>query len=774
MTITRYAFLLACGMALSMLAACDSPEDKQTKYTDRGDRYFAEEDYVRARLEYRNAAKINPTDPGIIYSLGLVEEAQGNLQAALSAFLTTEQQDSNFEPVIQKLAEFFLTVHQDEEAKVRIYRLLSINPDNAMAHALNASVDLKRGDLAAAQASVGKAMALDSKNIIAYSVQSGIYNAGGEPEKAIAILDRGIAIHPDDVSLYLLKAMIYAGQDNLEAVAEVYRKIFELNPETIRYRFDLAQILSTSKDPAAAEKILRDTVEKFPDSEEAKRKLIELVERKDGLPAAETQIKAYLEKSPERKTLYLWLAELYVRNKREDLAITALRNILEAPGEEWVGLTANTSMARIKLGQGDIDLATRLIESVLSKDANNNEALFLRANLAYARGDYEQALGDLRNVVRDNPSSPHATRLMTEILLLQGHRNLAIDTLIQYHSHANDDLGAQVRLSQLYALNGDNKHAFEILKNLTRNEPDYALAWETLVRLSIENKSFGQAEEAIAKLDQAGGQDVVALFLRGQLDAARGEQQAAREIYQSLIGRYPDSPLVAYALSGLLAGATTKDDLSGLESFLAGQETSNVSVLAVLGGVQSALGKNAEAVQSLRRCIELKPQDVAPYLSLSQLLKEEGDLQGAREALDLAEKDLPFESRASLMKADILISQGEIDRGFRIYESLLERNKGTILSDVIANNYAQAVADHKGQDKEALDRARIIAERFMNSSNPYYLDTLAWVYFKQGNIASAEPLLKKAKALLKDPNEQIESHYRELLKALGQNEKTPE
>ena len=90
--------LLICITFVPFLASCDNPENKTEKYIIRGDALFAEKDYVRAKLEYKNAARISPTNPKVIYSLGLVEEAQGNIIEALKAFMVAEQQNRNYAP----------------------------------------------------------------------------------------------------------------------------------------------------------------------------------------------------------------------------------------------------------------------------------------------------------------------------------------------------------------------------------------------------------------------------------------------------------------------------------------------------------------------------------------------------------------------------------------------------------------------------------------------------------------------------------------------------
>lgn len=758
----KISLAIIIGASLLFLVGCDSPEEKQEKYIQRGDRYLQEQDYVHARLEYKNAAKINPTNVKVIYSLGLIEEAEGNIAAAASAFMTAEQQDKNFEPVVQKLAEIFLTAQQDEEAKIRISRLLDINPRNSMAHALNASLLLKRKEFSSAEKEVRLALDLDQGNIIAHSVLSGLYFAQKQPEKALSALDDGLKVKPDEASLYLLKAVIFADAGDLDNVQKVYNRVFELNPDKIGYRFDLAQILSTSNDKKSAETILRSTVDQFPDNEEAKRKLVLLIEEDKGMMSAESEIKTLLQQSPEQKVLYLWLADLYLRNKREDLAISALKNILETPDNEWVGLVANTSMARIKLSQGDIDFAQKLIETVLSKDINNSEALLLRANLALSQGDYEQALGDVRNVIRDVPNSAQAARMLTEILVSQGRTDLAIDTLLQYYSHAPKDFGAQVRLAQLYALKGDIKTAFDVLDKITENEPSFSVAWETLARLSIENKLYDEAEKAIGHLADKPDQNANLLFLKGQLLASKGENDASLGFYKQILDQNPNSALVDHALAGILEATSSEEDLTKIELILTETSSNNPAVTSVLGGIQAKLGKMDDAIATLQLALSQKPRSQAAYLSLAEIFRGRGDVEQALSILERAEKDIPYEIKASMSKAEILVANKEPDRAIRLYESLYEKNKSSQMADVIANNLAQTIADHQSNDKAQLEKARLIAERFINSDNPYYLDTLAWVYYKQGNVAAAEPLLKKAKSLLKTPNEQIEGHYREV------------
>jgi cellulose synthase operon protein C len=82
------ASMLALCLALS---ACDSPEEREAKYIKRGMQLFEQGSYDKARVEFKNAAKISPTDPDVRYRLGLVDEAQGNLRDAFINFVRAEE-----------------------------------------------------------------------------------------------------------------------------------------------------------------------------------------------------------------------------------------------------------------------------------------------------------------------------------------------------------------------------------------------------------------------------------------------------------------------------------------------------------------------------------------------------------------------------------------------------------------------------------------------------------------------------------------------------------
>lgn len=743
------------------LTACNDTKDNKEKYMIRGDKLFEQEDYVRAKPEYKNAARISPTDPEVIYSLGLVEEAQGNMTQAFKAFMVAEQQDRNFAPVVSKLVHYFMVAQRYDDVEKRVDHLLDIDPDNATAHAIKGSLYLRKKDFDGAMAQVKKAQELEPDNVISYSVLAGIHSAKGKPQQALVVLDEGLKHKPAEVSLHLLKAAVYGEQNDIENVADVYRKLFELYPNEPRYRFDLVQIFSDMGENDKAQDELREIINFFPDNLKAKHDLVQLLETLYGLDAAANEIKKYMSAQPQKKVMYIWLADLYSRHNKDTLAVQTLNSLIENNADEQISLNASTLLAYIQLRKGDVQRVENLVNGILKKDVNSKDALFIRSNLLFQKANYQSAVSDLRRIINEDQTAVKAYHMLTEIFIIQGHMDLAIDTLTDAIRYNPDDLSGHVRLAQLYALRGDNQRAEDLLDIVTKSNPSYMIGWENKARVAIQQKQWSAAHNAIEKLEALGEQKHLVMFLRGQIQDGMEEYNDARRFYQHVIAANPDSALSAHALSALLALSEKTQDIEKTQDFLGSLQTDNAQVAAALGGIHLALNEINAAEAYFKKAVANQPQTQAPYILYAQILMEKGRNQEALKVLNQARSNLPHEIGAPVYKANYLAQSGNIDEAIAIYEALYQRSNKV---DLVANNMAQLIADHKSDDKDAMEKARIAAERFVNSDSPAFLDTLGWVYFRQGRFAQAYNILSRAVSLSPAPlDPQISYHYGSVL-----------
>lgn len=132
--------------------------------------------------------------------------------------------------------------------------------------------------------------------------------------------------------------------------------------------------------------------------------------------------------------------------------------------------------------------------------------------------------------------------------------------------------------------------------------------------------------------------------------------------------------------------------------------------------------------------------------------------------------DVPKIGSDPLMRSEFYTLYGDIafrrdmtDEAFAYYDKALENNPKNYGA---LNNYSYYLA-LLGRD---LDKAERMSGEVIkaNPENATYLDTYAWVYFKQGRYALARLYLKKAIDLSNEASAEMYEHYGDVLAVTGQ------
>lgn len=766
----RFLWLFIACFCLA-LAGCDNPQQKEAKHIKRGNAYFEEGKFDKARIEYKNAARLIPSAAEPYYRLALVDEEQGLLRNAFAGFTAAEQQDSHFHPAILKIAQYYMGAEQYEETRRRIDKVLGENPDNAEAHALLGALLLRQKDMIGAEKEARLALAKDPLNLSACAALTGIYAAQNDLGKADAALADGIAKHPRSLPLLMLRVLLYQKTDDLPKIQAAYRALFDLKPEEIRFRSDLASLLAQKGRLDDAEAVLREGVKALPDHWGMKYQLVLFLDEKRGLEAAEAEIKSLMLAYPEKDDLYFWLADLYAQRGASDKAMTLLERLVTKNENTPPGLNARALLARINIRRGNVDLAEKLVATVLSKAPDNQPALFVRANLSFSKGSYQSAVSDLRALLRGAPGDAEALQLLAETLLLQGRIDLAIDTMKKIVELAPTDKAARVRLAQMIHASGDAKQAMDRIALVTKTFPDYPVGWETTARFAIEAKQKLPAEAAIRELEKLEGQRLTAAFLTGQLLAASAKEDEAAAKYIEVIGADPSAPLAEHALRGLMGIYEKQNRFDVAARYLETLKTETPLISTLLGGCYAKLGQAEAAAAAFDKAIASRAAFADPYKGRAQLFLKEGKREQAIETLRKGTQAVRNDFLSPMMLAGLLAESGKYQEALAIYDDILLRDPEFAPA---ANNLAEMIADTMYQDAAALEKARLTAERFSGSSNPYFLDTLAWVYFRQGKIALAQTLMERAMNAASPVPPQMHFHYGALLLKSGKKDKAKE
>lgn len=177
---------------------------------------------------------------------------------------------------------------------------------------------------------------------------------------------------------------------------------------------------------------------------------------------------------------------------------------------------------------------------------------------------------------------------------------------------------------------------------------------------------------------------------------------------------------------------------------------------------------NDALIEAARKAIQSSPEVGRYYLIIasSQLVAERYDEAEAalQEGLNVPEigSDPLMRSEFYTLFGDIAFRQDEADEAFAYYDKALENNPKNYAT---LNNYSYYLA-LLGRD---LDKAERMSGEVIkaNPDNPTYLDTYAWVYFKQGRYSLARLYLKKAIDTATEASAEMYEHYGDVLAVMG-------
>jgi len=158
------------------------------------------------------------------------------------------------------------------------------------------------------------------------------------------------------------------------------------------------------------------------------------------------------------------------------------------------------------------------------------------------------------------------------------------------------------------------------------------------------------------------------------------------------------------------------------------------------GEVAVARADLPQADAAYRKMIAFAPSVTAGYVGLARVKASQNDMATAIAVLEQGEKAIPADMSIPATRAEWLSRAGRQDDAIAVYEALVKRAPD---EDSYANNLAYLLTQFKG-DKASLEHALTLTQRFKESSNPSYLDSLGWTHYKLSQYAEAVPVLERA------------------------------
>jgi len=739
----RYLLLLCL---VSNLTACDRADEQKTKYIEEGKRLYQAGDYKKAQLAFDNAVAVEPENVQARYELAEALSELGDIQDAAKQYQAVVNQDARHVVARIKLGQIYLLASKIDDAEKMAAEALAIDAENIDAMVLMGGVLAAKNNSDAAFVKAEAALQKKPDDVGATLLLASLNAKTGKLDKAIALLLNTIEKHADNIASRLMLVNLYSQHHELEKAEAVLEAIVKIEPKRVGHRKRWAVFLINNNQLDKAETVLRAAVKDLPDDEQAKLMLVEFLATKRTPEVAIAELIPMMEQNSGNYELRFKLAELQLAQKKTDAAEETLKEIIELDKQGLQSIKARNKLARLYLATRRVDEATSLVKELLAGNPGDLAALALRGEIALAQNHVAEAITDFRTVLAEQPNNIPVLKLLSAAHLVNKDTVLARENIEKIVELAPGDESARLDLVNLLLQAGDKEQATQQLNTLFRLNPDSKSGLEALFKIYAAQKQWDQALQIAKQLERTFADDAAGYYLSGLAYQATGKFEQSASSFEQAMRKQPQAvePL-SQLVKNYLASKQPDKALNRLHEVLKNQPK-NFFAYNLLGDVYSRSNKYSDAINAYQQAIGVRPAWSVPYrnIALINILQKHKN-----DAVDILIKGInnagePMELAADL--AALYHQDGEHQKVIGLYEDMVRKYPDSLNA---LNNLVSYLADY-ANGTEALSRAEKLAEPLAKTNDPYMLDTVAWIAYKQRDYEKSRQLLLKVIELNSD------------------------
>lgn len=750
MNILRYTAIAA--VLVSTLVSCGSSMESAADYVERGKVLLNEGKLEKARLEFKNAIQIDPRTAEAFYQLALLDEKSQKWKSMYANLTTTEQLNPSHHDAIVKLGQLYLLSGDVDKASEKAKKVLDIDGNHIAALILRASIEMKQQNFGSALKNVEKVLQLDNKNIEALSVKAMTYNQQGEQQQALQILEQALVIEPDNMALIMIKLSILESQKDYVAVEKVYRDLLLVKPEERWVVASLAKLLNFQNRYGDAKQVLQQFIEAQPEDRDAKLILVSLVQTREPEQAI-ILLESYVQQDENDFELQFVKIKLQLDNGQTEQALVGLQNIFDKDPEGNDGRKAEMVLANYEFIQGHYDAVQKKVDHVLSLAPEDESALILKSKINLLNNNIDAAVTDLRVVLRDNSASDTAMVLLGQAYLKSGSPELAEDNFRQALSVNPGNQIAALFIADKLIKSDDLERAESIILAALQDNPTDIRLLQVQANLKLQKQDWPAAKSISQTIRSESDNSAIASYLDGRILQGQQKYELAIEKYKSALSI---EPTMSNALKGIAYSyfeLGRKDDLVVFLKELIKEDPKYLNAYTVLYEIHASENNWDEAVLTLQLGLKEEPKWQDGYLLLATTHQRQGNGQGVIAAYERGLEALPESNVIALQLASSYERKGDFEKAKSLYEQVLERNPDV---NVAINNLASLLSD-QFRSEENLRKALAISKKFEKSSEPYFMDTYAWVNVQLGQLDKAQVILERV--IAKSPDVAVFNYH---------------
>lgn len=472
---------------------------------------------------------------------------------------------------------------------------------------------------------------------------------------------------------------------------------------------------------------------------------------------------------------YYYLSQYYGALKQKDKAIACIE---KAAALEPSNSTYQETLANAYINLHQYDKAAAVLESLYDKHRDRDDVLGVLIQLYEEQHEYESAIKTLTLLETVEGKSERLSYAKSNFYTQLGDKKAAIAEM----KHLADQYPNDQNYRGLYAnalfVNGQKKKALEIYDDILRIEPDNRNA---LMALLAYEKDEGDPDKADALTEKVllskniTSQDRILLMRQeiGQSEQEGGDSTRVLYLFRKMLDQpQMDADIAILCATYMNLKQMPNDTISGvLEQVLRVAPDNAAARLQLVSYAWQANDMN-RIISLCQDARQYNPDEMAFYYYQGIAYYREGQLDQALNAfhngIDVItqQSDPNIVSDFYAVMGDILHQKGNDKEAFAAYDSCLvwkDDNYGCL------NNYAYYLSEKGIQ----LDKAEQMSYRVIKAEpkNATYLDTYAWILFKQGRYTEAKIYIDQTLQCDSDTSAVLLEHAGDIYYFAGEKER---
>lgn len=806
--------------------------EKDQNYTDArhqlGIAYMDTGKYEQAEREFQKVLNQNPGDLELKLKLARVLNMLKKPDDALKHLDEYLAKKPGSAEALEYKGLAFLVKKDAAEAERFLSQSLQAYPRRVSAKLELAVVYASSNRDAESRKQIDEILAIEPANAKAYNLLASLEIARGNKQKALEVYQRLAQISKDDpMPLYKIGIINIELGDTTKAeqIATELGQKFPKRGESSR----LSGILSfKKKNYAEAVTSLQNSIKLQPTIEGYY--YLGLSQYAAGqLESAISQFRSILDRVPTHDRSRIMIGMILLQQKRLDDAITEVTKVLDAdPGNAL----AHNVLGSAYLAKGQFEEGMRELNRATELDPKLVDAHIKKGIINLSRGKEREGEAELQSAINVNPEVLNSRMILFSYYMRKGNQAKAISILNKGLTGKASDAPLYNALASTALSQRKPDDALKYLQKAKAADPMFFPAYFNVANYYAakgeHDKSIAEYNTVLAK-DQ---KNLKALLSIAALHELKGRDKEALDAYMkakdtknapaylALAGYYvrkkDNGKALAILDEAIKADARNLNAMEAKGKLLASdkkykealkvfddiEQHSQGAGIGLKINTYMAMKEVPKAIEQAQRVVTLKPNEALGYMVLASIYESQNDSNRALEEIKKGLRVEPGNYQAKLQLANILVKKKDFKAAAATLNEIIKAKNdfapayfalGAIYEQngkkkealgkyrealskapnfvPALNNLAYLYADGYGSKEEALQLA--ITAYKQEPGNPGVMDTLGYALLKNGKSADAVKVLDKASAGMGN-NPTVLYHYALALRDNGDRAKATE